>query len=210
MIMSGQQYQWLKWVQQLQAIAQNGLTYTKDVFDKERYKSIQHLAAEIGAHYSDIPQQKIANIFEDQIGYATPKLDIRGVVFQDNKILLVQEKSDQLWTLPGGWVDVNESPSTAVEKEIVEESGYICKAKKILALYDMNKHSYPPHSSHVYKLYILCELIGGEAKSSIETSAVRFYEEDNIPKLSLKRSTPEHIKRMFEHKSNPEFPTDFD
>jgi ADP-ribose pyrophosphatase YjhB (NUDIX family) len=208
--MNGQQYQWLKWVQQLQAIAQNGLTYTKDVFDKERFEAIQHLAAEIAAHHTDTPQHKIVNIFEDQTGYATPKMDVRGVVFQDNKILLVQEKSDQLWTLPGGWVDVHESPSTAVEKEIVEESGYICKAKKILALYDMNKHSYPPHSAHVYKLYILCELIGGEAATSIETTAVQFYEENNIPKLSLRRTTPEHIKQMFEHKRNPDFPTDFD
>jgi ADP-ribose pyrophosphatase YjhB (NUDIX family) len=203
-------YQWLKWVQQLQAIAQNGLTYTKDVFDQQRFEEIQKIAAEIAAHHSDYPHEKIVTLFQDQKGYATPKLDVRGAVFQDNKILLVQERSDQLWTLPGGWVDIHDSPSAAVEKEIVEESGYICKAKKLLSILDMNKHAYPPQMTHLYKIFILCEMTGGNPAVSIETMDVRFFAEDDIPPLSIKRTSTEQIKRMYEHKRNPNLPTDFD
>ncbi len=205
-----EKHQWLKWVQQLQAIAQTGLTYTKDVFDKQRYKMIQQITAEIAANYSDVPQEKIISLFQNEIGYATPKVDVRGAVFQNDKILLAQEKSDQLWTLPGGWADIHESPSEVVEKEIREESGYICKAKKLIAIYDMEKHAHPPQAYHVYKLIILCELIDGKATTSIETSAVDFYSEDDIPPLSINRITIEQIKRIFEHKHNTHFATDFD
>lgn len=205
-----QQYYWLKWVQQLQAIAQTGLTYTKDVFDKQRFEAIQQIAAEMAAHFSEDPQEKILSLFQNEIGYATPKVDVRGVVFQEDKILLVQEKSDQLWTLPGGWVDIHDSPSEAVEKEIVEESGFICKAKKLLALYDMERHTHPPQVAHIYKLIILCDLIGGEPRTSIETSAVGFFAEDNLPPLSINRITGEQIKRIFVHKRDVNLATEFD
>lgn len=210
MLLDKQQYQWLKWVQQLQAIAQNGLTYTKDVFDQQRFEAIQQIAAEIAAHHSDVPQEKILTLFQKESGYATPKVDVRGAVFQQDKILLVQEKVDQLWTLPGGWVDIHDSPREAVEKEIVEESGYVCKAKKLLAVYDMERHAHPPQVAHIYKMIILCDLINGNPTTSIETTAVAFFDEHNLPALSINRITHDQIKRIFEHKRNMNLPTDFD
>lgn len=207
---TNQHYLWLKWVQKLQAIAQNGLTYTKDVFDKQRYEELQQIAAEIASQYSDAPQEKILHRFEHETGYATPKVDVRGAVFNDNKILLVQEKSDQLWSLPGGWVDIHESPSEAVIKENSEESGFSCKANKLIALYDMEHHEHPPQSAHIYKIIILCELIAGKPETSVETSDVRFFAEDNLPPLSIDRITYKQIKRIFEHKRNINLPTDFD
>lgn len=192
------------------AIAQNGLLFTNDVFDKQRYQQIQKIAASILAEKSDYTFEKITELFHDEKGYATPKLDVRGVVFQDNKILLVKERSDHLWSLPGGWVDVNESPSEAICKEIFEESGFKTKAIKLIALFDKNKHEHPTQLPHIYKLFFICELIGGEKKPSIETSEIDFFAQDKLPDLSLSRVNQFQINRAFEHKRNMDLPTDFD
>ncbi len=192
------------------AIAQNGLLFTKDVFDKERYLQIQKIAASILAEKSSFSFDKIIELFNGEKGYATPKLDVRGAVFNDNKILLVKERSDELWTLPGGWVDVNESPSEAVCKEIYEESGFKTKAIKLMALFDKNKHAHPIQLPHIYKVFFICELVGGEKRPSIETSEIEFFEKDKLPDLSLSRVTKSQIDRAFEHKQNMELPTDFD
>ncbi|MCE5314110.1 MAG: NUDIX hydrolase [Armatimonadota bacterium] len=201
---------WLEWARKLQAISQNGLTFASDPFDIERYERIRQIAAEIGGAHSDTEPELILDIYSKESGYATPKLDSRGVVFRDDRILLVREKSDGLWTLPGGWIDVGDSPGEAAEREVFEESGYITRAVKLLAVVDKNKHGYTPQFDHIYKLFFLCEITGGEAAGSIETDGVEFFAEDNIPSLSLTRIVPSQITRLFEHHRNPDWPADFD
>ena len=146
----------------------------------------------------------------DQAGYATPKVDVRGVVFRDEKILLVKERRDGRWTLPGGWADVNDSPGEATVREVYEESGYSTRAIKLLACYDRHKHGHPPFAFHIYKLFFQCELLGGKPTNSIETEDVGWFSENEIPPLSLPRVTPEQIARFFEHHNHPNWPTDFD
>lgn len=201
---------WLKWATEIQAIAQTGLTYSQGVFDQERYKHLMEIAAQILSTYSHHSQSKILELFNQQAGYATPKIDVRGAVFQDQQILLVKEISDQQWTLPGGFADVNLSPSVCVQKEVLEESGYEVAVTKLIAFYDKLKHNHPAEWPHIYKCFFLCELTGGQAKTSIETSEVAFFPLDQLPALSLPRVTQAQILRCYEHYKNPELPTDFD
>lgn len=201
---------WLAWAREIQAIAQSGLAFTQDQFDRERYERLRELAAEILAGHSETPVETIVKLFTEQAGYATPKIDVRGAVFREDRILLVREIHDGLWTLPGGWADVNESPSSSVEREILEESGYSARAAKIAAVWDRDRHGHDPHPFYTYKLFFLCELTGGAARQSIETDGVDFFALDALPPLSRSRITPAQIRRMFEHHRNPALPTDFD
>ena len=203
---------WLEWAQQLQAIAQNGLTYSNNPYDVERYKQLQSIAAEIMSTYTNMESRYILDLFSLEEGYATPKVDVRGAVFQDKKLLLVREREDNCWTLPGGWVDIGESPSHAVEREVYEESGYQTRATKLVALYDRNheRHRHPPLAYHVYKLFFQCELIGGTAMASYETEGAAFFGEQEIPELSLTRVVPSQIHRLFEYYFNSNLQTDFD
>src|SRR5215204_2232960 len=168
---------WLEWTRRLQAIAQSGLTYAKDPYDVERYEQVRRIAAEIAASRSGTRADSIEALFSEGSGYATPKLDIRAVVLnEEEKVLLVREREDGLWTLPGGWVDVGESPSESVRREVKEESGYEVRAVRLLALWDRDKHPHPPMPFHVYKLFFLCELLGGNALTgSTETTGVGFF-----------------------------------
>lgn len=203
---------WLKWAQKLQAIAQTGLTYSQNPFDLDRFQQVQHLAAEMMATESNLESAAILDLFKQETGYATPKVDVRGAVFQDDKILLVKERFDGLWTLLGGYVDVGEPPSQAVEREVYEESGYQTPAVKLLALYDRNhpRHQHPPFEYHIYKLFFHCELISGSPVNSIETEDATFFAETDIPTtLSLSRVVPSQIARLFEHDRHPEWQTDF-
>ena len=201
---------WLTWATKLQAIAQNGLTYCKDPFDIERFKEIRVLAAEILEDHSDADLPYIHDLFSGEVGYATPKVAVRGVVFRDDALLLVRERADGCWALPGGWVDVNESPSESVVREIYEESGYQTKALKLLACYDRQRHAHPPHPFHIYKLYFRCEVVGRAPSVSIETDDARFFGRDQLPQLSTGLVTSSQIARFFEHLREPDLPTDFD
>jgi ADP-ribose pyrophosphatase YjhB (NUDIX family) len=199
------------WARELQAIAQTGLHFTESEYDRERYRRILEISIEIFANDSGESPALIRGLFEKQTGYATPKVDVRGVVFRDKKLLLVRERSDGLWTLPGGWADVNDSPSEAVEREIVEESGFQAKAERMLAIFDRAKHGHePPMPFHVYKLFILCRLGGGEAMTSTETSEVGFFDENEIPPLSISRVTREQIQYCFEVQGKRDAPCRFD
>ena len=151
-------------------------------------------------------------LFDKEKGYATPKIDVRAAVFSDHKLLLVKEKEDGCWTLPGGWADIGDSPSEAVVREVYEESGYQTKAVKLLAVYNRNdpRHGHPPFQYYVYKLFFQCELIGGTATDSFETEGAEFFGEHEIPQLSLTRVVPAQITRVFEHYRHPNYPTDFD
>jgi ADP-ribose pyrophosphatase YjhB (NUDIX family) len=195
----------------MQALAQSGLTYGRDPYDIERYEALRALATEVVAAYAGMPQDAVHGLFAADAGYATPKLDVRGVVFRDDgALLLVRERSDGGWTLPGGWADVGESPSEAVEKEVREESGYVVRATKILALLDRDRHGHPPHAHHIWKVFIRCSLLGRAAVRSLETDRVSFFHADTIPPLSLTRVVPAQIARLFEHYAHPDWPTDFD
>lgn len=201
---------WLEWSQRLQAIAQNGLTYTENPFDVERYKSLRAIAAEIMATYSNVEPSYVIDLFAREVGYATPKVDVRGAVFRSDTILLVREREDGCWTLPGGWADVGDSPSEVAVREVYEESGYHTRVVKLLAVYDRDRHGHPPLSHYVYKLFFQCELVSGSPSPSIETDEVAFFREDEIPKLSLTRVVPAQVARLFQHYRHPDWPTDFD
>ena len=203
--------QWLGWARKLQAIAQTGLHFSDDPYDRERYEQLRDLATEMFASGSDAGQAFIQDLFAGEQGYATPKIDVRGAVFDRGRILLVREVSDGLWALPGGWADVGDAPSEAAEREIYEESGFSVVATKLLALYDRRLHGHvPPSPKYVYKLFFQCRLVGGEAAVSHETDGVGFFAEDALPELSLDRVTVSQIERLFEHSRHPEWPTDFD
>lgn len=200
----------LEHVRRLQAIAQTGLTYARDPFDLERYEVLRDTAARLLADLTGAGIERVEDLFSGDSGYATPKVDVRAAVFQGDALLLVRERSDGLWTLPGGWADVGESPSEMVEREVREESGFVVHATKLLALHDRDRHGHPPIAHHVYKLFVRCEITGGAPRESIETSAVGFFRENELPALSLTRVMPAQIARMFEHHRNPDWPTDFD
>lgn len=202
---------WLEWCSRLQAIAQTGLTFARDPYDVERYTALQDIAAEMLATGTAADVGKIRDFLATDSGYATPKVDVRGAVFRDDKILLVRERSDGKWTLPGGWADVNESPAENVVREVREESGFTTRVGKLLAVFDRSKHPHEPaFPFHVYKLFLRCEIIGGTATASAETDGVDFFAEAELPELSTTRITQAQIHRLFEHLRDPALPTDFD
>jgi ADP-ribose pyrophosphatase YjhB (NUDIX family) len=200
---------WVKWVRRLQSIAQNGRNYSKNEFDLQRYQQVEDVAAEIAARYSDGELQTIKAMFGRETGPATPKIDVRAAVISENKILLVKERGDG-WTLPGGWVDPGESPSEAAVRETKEESGYDVNAVRLMAIYDRDRQGHPPCPFHVYKLIFLCELAGGSARTSLETDAVSFYSEEELPALSESRILSPQVKRAFAFARDPNLPADFD
>lgn len=202
--------QWLKLAMQLQAISQNGLTFTQDHFDKERYEQVREIAAQLMSLGSGPDYEKIHALFAQEQGYATPKVDVRGVVMDGDRMLFVRERSDGNWSLPGGWADPCHSARQNVEKEIREESGLEVKAEKLLAILDRSGHAHPPYPFHVYKHFFLCSILGGELSASDETSAADFFEEDHVPELSITRVTAAQVSRMFEHTRHPEWFADFD
>jgi len=202
---------WLKWAKQLAALAQDGLTYSEIAYDIERYEQMRAIAAAMMAEGFDLEKKNVLGLLEREEGYATPKVDVRGAVLRDGKILLVKEALDGGWTLPGGWADPCQSPSEGVVREVFEESGFEVRVTKLAAVYDRSKHPHLPLVPfHIYKLFFLCEITGGVATESHETTGVQFCAEDNIPNLSISRILPFQIARMFDHHRNPALPTDFD
>jgi len=204
---------WLTWARELQAIAQTGLAYTADPYDSERYHAIRALAARIMAEHSSAGAAVIEELFAAQTGYATPKVDVRGAVFRDGRILLVREVADAgRWTVPGGWADVNQSPSESVIREVREEAGVEVTVRKLAAVYDRERHGHrPPLPFHVFKLFFICDLAGGTPAPGPETSEVGFFGQGDVPAdLSVGRVLRWQIDRMFEHARAPELPTDFD
>jgi ADP-ribose pyrophosphatase YjhB (NUDIX family) len=208
--MASESHLW-KLARKLQATAQTGLTFNSNEYDRDRYQLIGKIAAELMSAHCDTPVETFQQMFSEQEGYATPKVDVRAAAFRDGKILLVREVADGLWTMPGGWADVNDSPREAVEREVREESGFEVRAKKLAAVYDRAKHPHvPPLPFHVYKLFFVCEILGGEATPSRETLEVSFFAPDALPPLSVSRNLPFQIARLFEHSANPALATDFD
>lgn len=202
----------LDWARKVQAIAQNGLLFATDPFDRERYSQLQALVASILASELDIPLGQVRDLWSHDEGYATPKVDVRGALFEGNRVLLVRERSDGKWTLPGGWVDINDSPSSAVEREVFEESGYRARAVKLAAVFDKNNpaHGHPPGVHHIYKLFFLCERTGGMPTTSLETDGVDYFPLDALPPLSLGRTTASEVQCLHRHSLDRALPTEFD
>jgi len=196
-------YQWLELARELQSIAQAGLTYSKDKYDLERFEQIKHLAKQVINEYAEMPLERIDTLLDLEKGYLTPKVDVRGVIFRGDKILLVQETADGKWSLPGGWADVGHTASEVVEKEVWEESGLNVKVTNLLAVLDKKCHPHPPDLYYAYKLFFLCKEIGGEMKKGMETLDVQFFALGELPELSTGRNTRGQIEMMFELRNNP-------
>lgn len=201
---------WLSWAKRLQSIAQAGLTYSKDKYDIERFQQIRDISIEILNEYTEISNEKIKDLFCNETGYQTPKVDIRGAVFKDGKILLVKESIDGRWSLPGGWAEVNLSVKENVIKELREETGLNVVPKRLIAVLDRNKHNHPITPYGIYKIFVLCELIGGVFEKNIETVESGFFSLEDLPPLSLGRVTKEQIVMCFEAKYNDNFTAIFD
>ena len=194
----------------LHALARTGLHFCGNEYDRQRYEEIERIAAELLAGHEPADRDALLALWRGETGYVTPKVEVRGASFRDGRVLLVRETADGRWTLPGGWADVNESPSQAVEKEIEQESGFRARAVKLAALYDRSRHGHGETLFHGWKAFFLCEITGGEARGSYETDAVGFFAPDDLPPMSLGRSTPRQVARMLEHWRERALPTDFD
>lgn len=188
---------WIDWVKQIQSIAQAGLTYSKDVYDLERFQQLRDISIAMMSHYTKTDWEVVENLFASETGYQTPKVDIRAVIFQNEKLLFVKEKSDGKWALPGGWADISYTPTEVAAKEALEETGYKVDHFRLLAIFDKEKHQPSPSATHIYKIFIGCEIVGGEKKLSIETEDIDFFSENEIPDLSIARNTEWQIKEMF-------------
>lgn len=189
--------QWLLWAREIQALSQTGAHYAENHFQLERNQRLSEIAAEIIQQYANVDASDLCAIFQAQVGYATPRIDVRAAVFQDGKLLLVQERSDGGWTLPGGWADVGDTPSQSAEREVWEEAGFRVKARRLIGVYDANRHG-SLALFHAYKLLFLCDLLSGEARPSEETSQAVFFAQDEIPQtLSVERTKPQQIVDAF-------------
>ncbi len=198
-------------IKRIRAIAQTGLTYTTDPYDRERYTELHQLALELLAEQLEESLERVAGVYLPEQGYPTPKIDVRAGVFHDGEVLLVRESSDGCWSLPGGWGDEHDSPKGCIEREVFEESGYRVRAVKLVSVKDRHLHPYTPKRlERIYKLAFLCELSGGEARVSIETTEVAFFALNALPTLSLGRTLEADIVLLDRHRRDLSLPTYFD
>jgi ADP-ribose pyrophosphatase YjhB (NUDIX family) len=209
---------WLDWAKRLRTMAQNGLLYSHDPYDIARYKEITEIALAMMAQGSGADVEQVRAVFAHETGHATPKLAVQTAVFRDagsgTEILLVRELSDNgLWTMPGGWVDVGDSPSAAAAREVLEESGYIVRITRLLAVFDKLKHPHPPQAFHIHKLVFAADILGtdGTAGDGRETDGAAFFKRGALPPLSLQRNLPSQIDQLFAlHAAGDGAPTYFD
>lgn len=201
---------WLIWAREIQSLGQTGLAFAKEYYDIHRYRRLLELAAEITEAHTSLSRGEVLRSLMRQPGYATPKVDVRGAVVRDGKILLVQEKVDQRWTMPGGWADVGDRPSDMVAREVFEESGFSVVPRKIIGVYDANRAGTPLEFYHAYKIVFLCELTGGSARPSNETLAVDFFRFDQLPPLSSPRTDERHLVELQAHLADEQRAAAFD
>ena len=200
---------WLEWAREIFSLSQSGITYSGNQYDIERYKRLQEITAEMIAGQSDMSKESVRESFAMQAGYITPKIDVRGAVIRDDKILLIQERADAKWAMPGGWADLGNSPASVAEREVFEESGFHVKAEKVVAVIDANRIQ-PLEFYHAYKIIFLCKLLDGEPRISHETLSVDFFELNNLPQLSSYRTNEDMLREVFAHVQNPNRATAFD
>lgn len=194
----------------LLALSQTGLHFSQEEYDRERYREMAVIAGELLALESSKTPQQLRDAWLVEDGYATPKIDVRGAVFRGDQVLLVRERVDDKWTLPGGWADVNDTPSSAVEKEIEQESGFTARAVKLAAVMDRTRHNHPQFFFHIWKLFFICEITGGDFRTSYETTAVQFFPVDDLPELSTGRVTEAQIRLAYKHHLDRALATEFD
>ena len=204
-----QEHQWLEWAKELQFIAQAGLTYTKDPFGKERFERVREIAAEIVSLQGRLPLAQVKDLFCNETGFQTPKLDTRAAIFKDDKILLVEE-NDGTWSLPGGWVDVMETVKSNTVKEVKEEAGLDVEAVRVIALHDRNLHNQPPYAYNVCKVFVLCEVKGGCFHPNIETIGSGYFGLDELPPLSVDKNSYQQIEMCFAARSGKNWQVEFD
>jgi ADP-ribose pyrophosphatase YjhB (NUDIX family) len=201
---------WLAWAREIQALAQTGLTYSESEYATQRYQRLTEIAAEMVQSSAGLAAGPLVEDFVAQPGYATPKVDVRGAVLQGGRILLVQERSDGRWCMPGGWADVGDLPSEAVVREVWEESGFRVAAHKVIGVYDVNRSGTPLEFYHAYKVIFLCQLQGGSARSGSETADVGFFSFNDVPPLSANRTNERHLAEVQAHLRDPHRPAAFD
>jgi ADP-ribose pyrophosphatase YjhB (NUDIX family) len=209
-MMSKTNPRWLQWAREIQALSQTSITYAENEYQRERYTRLSEIASEIIAEHTNHEASDVIDVLQIQRGYATPKIDVRAAIFKEDKLLLVKERADDGWCMPGGWADVGDTPSNAVERETQEETGFEVKARKLIGVYDANRLGELVFF-HAFKLVFLCEIRGGESRPSNETSEVVFYSGDEIPsRLSGERTKQYHIQDAFDVFKDPSLPTKFD
>lgn len=200
---------WLGWAREIQAIAQTGAHFAENEYQRQKFQRLSEIAAEIFSEHTRLDPDELKESFRTAIGYATPRVDVRGAVFREGKLLLVRERQDGGWTMPGGWADVGDIPSKAVEREVFEEAGFKVKARKVIGIYDANRVG-PLEVFHAFKIVFLCEILSGEATPSDETSEVAFFSFEELPQvLSGERTRPRHLLDAFAAVSQ-DLPTVFD
>ena len=193
---------WLEWAKELQMLSQGALAYCKDPYDRERFERIREISVEIMSEHTDIPIEKMRSLFANEAGYQTPKIDIRASIIKNNKILLVKEKLDGRWSMPGGWADIGLSVYDNIIKESIEEAGAVVTPNKVIAILDRNKHVTDDYPFTIYKIFVDCDFIKGEHMENIETSESGFFSLDDLPELSVTRNTYEQIKMCFDASNN--------
>jgi ADP-ribose pyrophosphatase YjhB (NUDIX family) len=201
---------WLEYAKRIGSIAQAGLTYAVNDYDRERYQELQDMSVAMLSRLTDEPVEKIGPLFTNETGYQTPKVDVRAVIFRDGKIALVHEKIDGHWSLPGGWADIGYSAGEVAVKEAREEAGLDVQAVRLLAVLDKKFHPHPPSPYHVYKMFILCRITGGTLAAGMETHDAGFFGRDKLPPLSVERNTASQLRLMFDFLDNPGRETVFD
>jgi ADP-ribose pyrophosphatase YjhB (NUDIX family) len=203
-------FKWLNIAREIQQLAQTGAAFAVTDYEKDRYKRLTEITAEIVEHHTTLEKESVQKVLMEQPGYATPKIDVRAAVFKDGKILLVQETTDNCWTMPGGWADVGDVPSEVAIRECKEESGFDVKPIKVIGVFDANRVGGRLEFFHAFKIIFLCELIGGKAAPSDETLDVRFFDLNELPALSLNRTNEKHLNEIKLHLKNSERKTYFD
>ena len=198
---------WLDTAKKLQSIAQTGLFYSSNPYDRERYEQIEQLGNELISHYSLYTPIEVGHFYAGDNGYITPKVDVRAVVFRNNEILMVQEKADGKWTVPGGWADIGYTPYEIAVKETFEEAGIDVKPVRLLAVMDKKCHPHPASPFYSYKIFILCDIVGGEAHAGLETLDARFFKLNEIPELSIDRLAQNQLDIIIEQYRNPQLQT---
>jgi ADP-ribose pyrophosphatase YjhB (NUDIX family) len=199
----------LRWARQIFSLSQAGMAYSHNEYDLERYHQLQEMAAEMLASRTELSLESIRDSFTLQAGYPTPKIDVRGAVIRDGKVLLIQEKADGRWAMPGGWADIGDLPAETVQREVWEESGFRVRVEKVIAVYD-NNHVALLEFYHAYKLIFQCRITDGQPATSIETLAVDFFPLDDLPPLSEGRTSRLMLEEVFAHQRDPARPTAFD
>jgi ADP-ribose pyrophosphatase YjhB (NUDIX family) len=202
--------EWLRWARELQALSQIGISTHSEGYDLENYRRVGEIAAEMVAHQTDLPTVDVKECFRVQPGYATAKVDVRGAVVRDGALLLVRERSDGRWAMPGGWADVGDLPSAMVAREVREESGFVVRPTRVVGVFDANRSPRAMEFFHAYKVVFLCDLVAGEPTPSDETSDVAFFPPDDLPPLSRFRTDDRHVSEVFAHVADPTRPAAFD